>query len=114
MSVGNQASNGNVDGILSNISVGVRDLMETAVNLSTWVNGGGNGIAYLAQLGYSTAPSSTNPGGVSDAQLASNYISYFNTLAGVYYGTVQQGGNGGTNASTFNFNNALAPLWAGR
>jgi len=29
-------------------------------------------------------------------------------LAGVYYGTVQQGGTGGTGAVLFNFDNALA------
>jgi hypothetical protein len=85
--------------------------MTAAVNLSTQVNGQGNGVAYLASIGYSTVPSVTNPGGVSDAQLASNYVNYLSNITGVYYGSVASG-NG--TAITFNFNNALSPLWNGR
>lgn len=114
MSVGGQGSSGTVDGVLSNLAVSVRNLMQDATDLNTWINGQGNGLTYLSQLGYSTVPSATNPGGLSDAALALQYIGYFTTLAGVYGGTVQQGGSGGTGATTFNFNNALAPLWAGR
>lgn len=111
MSVGIQPDNGNIDSILTNLAVGIRDLMEAAVNLSTQVNSQGNGVAYLASIGYSTIPSASNPGGVSDAQLASNYISYFANVTGVYYGSVPSGA--GT-AITFNFNNALSQLWNGR
>jgi len=39
---------------------------------------------------------------------------YMNTIAGCYYGTVQQGGSGGTGATEFNFNNALSVLWGGQ
>lgn len=114
MTVGVQPSNGSIDGILTNLAVGIRDLLLAATNLSTEINSQGNGVAYLGQLGYNTAPSATNPGGISDAQLAANYIGYFSTLSGVYNGSVQQGGSGGTGATTFNFNNALSQLWNGR
>lgn len=34
-------------------------------------------------------------------------IGYLSTLAGIFYGTVQQGGTGGTGATTFDFDDAL-------
>lgn len=107
MSVGTQADNANVNNALTNISVNLRALMTQITNLSTWINGQGDGLVVLAELGYSTVPTATNPGGVSDAQLASNMISYLNTVAGVYYGTATQG-------TTFNFNQELSQLWAGQ
>lgn len=114
MSVGGQATFGTIDSALTNLSVGMRNMMQGIANLNTTVNGQGNGLAYLNKIGYSTVPTSDNPGGVSDAQLALNMISYLNTVAGVYHGTVQQGGSGGTGAITFDFNNALSVLWAGQ
>jgi hypothetical protein len=114
MSVGGQGSSATVDSALTNLSVGIRRLMQGVANLNTWITGEGNGIAYLEQLGYSSAGDPQNPGGISDAQMALNYIGYLNTLSGVYYGTVQQGGTGGTAATMYNFNNALSPLWAGQ
>ena len=116
MSVGAQAGSGLVDQRLTNLSVGIRNLLEGVGDLSTWVEGQGNGNLQqgLINLGYSTVPSATNPGGVSDAAFASNMLGYLTTISGVYYGTVQQGGTGGTAASTFNFNNALGFLWAGQ
>ena len=42
----------------------------------------------------------------SDALYKANLMG--GNLAGVYYGTVQQGGTGGTGAVLFNFDNALA------
>ena len=71
-------------------------------------------MAALTAIGYSNAPDPANPGGVSDAALAAQYLGYMSTLGGIYYGVVQQGGTGGTGATTFNFDNALSPLWAGR
>lgn len=114
MSVGQQGSSATVDNALTNLATGIRDMMSAATDLNTWINGQGNGVAYLGQLGYSTIPSSTNPGGVSDAQLASNMIAYFNTLSAIYFGNLQQGGTGGTGATTFNFNQELSQLWGGR
>jgi hypothetical protein len=107
VAVGQATGSGQVDISLINLAVGMRDLMQQVVNLSTWVNGQGNGLAYLEQLGYSSGADSENPGDVSDAQMALNFIAYLNTVAGVYYGTATQG-------TTFNFNNELAVLWNGR
>ena len=107
MGVGIQGNNATVDNQLTNISVGLRNVMTQITSLSTWINGQGDGVAVLANLGYSTAPSSTNPGGVSDAQFASNMISYLNTVAAVYNGSAAQ-------PSAFNFNQELSQLWAGQ
>lgn len=116
MSVGAQASSGIVDQKLTNLSVGIRELMFGVNELSTWVVAQGNGSQTqgLINLGYSTVPSASNPSGLSDAATASLMLGYLTTLSGVYSGTVQQGGTGGTNATTFNFNNALGFLWAGQ
>lgn len=114
MSVGTQGNSGNVDGQLTSIAIQMRNLMQAASNLSTWINGQGNGLAFLEELGYPSTANPDNPGGVSDAQFALNMIAYFNTLAGIYYGTVQQGGTGGTGASTFNFNQELSQIWGGQ
>lgn len=107
MPVGNQMSSATVDQILTNLAVGWRNLAQAAVNLSTEINGQGNGLATLVNLGYSSAANPGNPGGVSDAQLALNYVSYLGTNAGVFFGTASQG-------TDFNFNNALSPLWSGQ
>lgn len=114
MSVGGQPAASQIDNLLTNFSVQMRNLFQGISNLNTQVNGQGNGLAYLGQIGYSTVPSAQNPGGVSNAQLAQNMIAYLNTMAGVYYGTVQQGGTNGTGATTYNFNNQLSMLWAGQ
>jgi len=107
MSVGQAANAGQVDTDLINYALGLRDLMQQITNLSTWINGQGSGLAYLEQLGYSSDANPSNPGSVSDAQMALNLIAYLNTVAGVYYGTATQG-------TTFNFNNELSQLWNGR
>ena len=107
MGVGLQGNNATVDNQLTNISVGLRSVMTQITNLSTWINGQGDGMTVLENLGYSTAPSLTNPGGVSDAQMASNMIAYLNTVAGVYNGTAAQ-------TPAFNFNQELSQLWAGQ
>lgn len=107
MAVGQASNSGQVDIDLINYSIGLRDLMQNIVNLSTWVNGQGQGLAFLEQLGYSSEADDNNPGSVSDAQMALNYIAYLNTVAGVYYGTATQG-------TEFSFNNELSTLWNGR
>ena len=48
-----------------------------------------------------------------DATSANLLLGYMNTLVGVYDGTVQAGGTGGTVATMFNYANALSALWAG-
>lgn len=107
MAVGQAVSSGQVDNDLINYSIALRDLMIQITNLSTWINGQGQGLAYLEGLGYGDTPDTSNPGNISDAQQALNLIAYLNTIAGVYYGTATQG-------TTFNFNNELSQLWNGR
>lgn len=114
MSVGNPLTESNVNQNLTNLAVALRNVCWQIKNLNTQVNGGGNGLALLEALGFSSTANSQNPGSVSDAQYALNLISDLNNIAGCYYGTVQQGGSGGTGAITFNFDNSLAPLWAGQ
>lgn len=97
MSVGGQASNATVDQKLTDLSVSLRNVMHQIRNLSTWINGQGNGLTMLEGLGYNA----------TDAQTALNQISFLNTVAGVYYGTASQ-------TPAFNFDNELSQLWAGQ
>lgn len=107
MSVGGQASSATVDQDLTDLAVSWRNLATRAANLNMWITGGGNGLAYLEELGYSSEPNEANPGGISDAQYALNVVGYFNTLSGVFYGTAAQ-------PDEFDFANALAPLCGGQ
>lgn len=102
MTVGTQATAAMMDNTLTQLAIQMRNIMQQVENLNLQVNGGGGGFAYMEGIGYSSA----------DATTALNYLGYMNTVAGVYNGTVQQGGSGGTGASDFNFNQGLAPLWA--
>lgn len=104
MPVGTQPSAASISNALTQYALAMRDIMQSVSNLSTQVNGGGNGLATLEGYGYSAA----------DASSAQQLIAYMNTVAGCYFGTVQQGGTGGTGASLFNFNQALSPLWNGQ
>lgn len=113
MSVGNQATKVSIDQSLSGLSVQARELMQTIANLSTQVNGQGAGLAYLEEIGYSSASNANNPSSQSDAAYALELLAYLNTVAGVFFGTVQAGGSGGTGAVAFNYNSALSTLWAG-
>lgn len=107
MPVGAAIGSDQVNNIMSALSVQLRDVMRQIYNLNLNVNGQGNGLAYLQSIGFSSTANPNNPGGVSDAQLALNMISYLNTVAGVYFGTATQ-------TTTFNFDQQLSMLWAGR
>lgn len=107
MPVGATIGSGQVDNIITALAVQLRNVMQEISNLSLAVNGQGAGLAYLESVGYSGTANPANPGGVSDAQLAQNIISYLNTVAGVYFGTATQG-------TAFNFNQQLSEVWAGR
>ena len=89
MAVGNQPT------------VQARDNCQAITNYAEYVNQAG--LAGLEALGYAAA----------DAQLILSFASYLSTISGVFSGTVQQGGNGGTGAILFNFGTALAPLYGG-
>ncbi len=109
--VGVQPNNANINNSLTGIAVQMRTIMQQAANLSTQVNGTGQGLAYLEAAGFSSAANADNPGDQSDAAWALEVIAYFSTVAGVYFGTVQAGGSGGTGAVEFSYNEALASLW---
>lgn len=114
MSVGNQATVSGLNNTLSNYATNLRNYMTGVSQLSTFINGQGNGLQALEQIGFGSTANTSNPGGVSDAQLALSMIAYLNTIAGVYFGTVQSGGAGGTGAITFNFDQELSTLWGGQ
>lgn len=109
--IGTQPTNASINNQLTAMAQQLRNLLQQAANLSVQVNGTGQGLVYLESIGYGSTANPLNPGSITDAAYALQMITYFNTLSGVYQGTVQQGGTGGTGASTFNFNNAFAILW---
>lgn len=113
--MGFQLDKSSIDNQITELAVQWRALCVKSQNLLTEAQSGGNVHTYLVNAGYDNSPNALNPGGISDATQAENFIDYMGaTLAGVYFGLVQQGGTGGTGASQFNFNNALAPAWNGR
>lgn len=114
MSVGGQTSKVQIDQSLTDLAVAWRLISTKSTNLLTQLASSGDMHGTLVALGYSDSPNAANPGGVSDAAYAANLVSYMSSIAGVYFGTVQHGGTGGTGAILFNYNNALSPLWAGQ
>lgn len=114
MSVGATVSSGQIDNMITSFAVRLRDLMTDISELNLLVNGQANGLNYLIAKGYSNVSNPDNPGSVSDAALALTMIGYLNTNSGCYFGTVQQGGTGGTGAILFNFHQGLSPVWGGQ
>lgn len=112
MTVGTQANSQQIDARLTQLAVQMRNVMANVTYLNTQVNGQGNGLAVLEAAGYSGGGNPDNPGSMSDAAYALQKLAYLSTLSGCYYGTVQQGGAGGTGAVEFDFDNALSTLWA--
>jgi hypothetical protein len=93
-------------------TVTVASLNAQAAQLAmVWRN---NSAATLTLQAYTTAQGSSGLvtlGFTSgDATSLIALVNNMGTLAGVYNGTVQQGGTGGTGASLFNFGNALTAL----
>ena len=105
--VGSVIGSSQIDNILTGLAVSFRQLAQQAANLSIEVTGQGAGLAYLESLGYSSTANPANPGGLSDAAWALQLVNYFNNVAGVWFGTATQ-------SSEFNYNNAVATLWAGQ
>jgi|SRR6266704_3041877 len=95
MTVGAQATKATIDQRITDLSLAMRNIMNSVSCLSTNVNGQGNGLTTLEGMGY-------NPTDAAQAQAA---ISYLNTVAGVYFGTATQ-------ATLFNFNQQLSQYWA--
>lgn len=96
MSVGGQISTATVNQALTDLSVGMRNLMTQVQDTYQYVTASG-GITFLEGLGYTAA----------DAQSVMTYLGYMNSVAAVYFGS-------GTQATASNFNAALAVLWAGQ
>jgi hypothetical protein len=96
-----------MDQTLSSLAVQLRALMTQVQNEWTFVNNGaaGSAVEVLTGIGYDNTDD-TSPGGQTDAAYASYVLDTMNTLAQVYFGDATQ-------ASDFDFNNALAPLWGG-
>lgn len=80
-----------------NYALQLRDLLRNISNFAEWCNGLGGLAGFETAFGLSPA----------DAQTMMNMISYMNTVAGVYQGTATQ-------ASEFDFDNALSVLWGGQ
>lgn len=97
MTVGNQLTQSNVDQLITNLALALRNTAVAIQNLSMNVNGQATGLATLEAAGYDTA----------NAQTALNAISYLNTVAEVYFGAATQ-------LTAFNFNNELSQYWGGQ
>jgi len=91
-----------LDARLGNLAVQMQMIMQQVSSLAQDTTQLGD--AGLQASGFSPA----------DSAAFQADVSYLNTVAGVYFGTVQQGGSGGTGASLFNFSNQLAGLRAGQ
>ena len=100
--VGNPPQQGQVNSTLSALALDLRDVCGRIANFQTWLTTTGQGG--LESLGFTQA----------DAAAVLQMASYLSTVAGCYNGAVQQGGQGGTGAIEFDFDNALSAVWAGQ
>jgi hypothetical protein len=99
VAVGTQVSVAQVNGQLTQLALQWRNVTQQTVNLFTTINqlGGGTGLpAGFQAAGFSAG----------DATTAGTLLGYMNTLAGLHNGTASQ-------ATMFNFANALSALWSG-
>lgn len=102
MTVGLPATAQTLNARLGQAAIAVRNAMQQASSLFEYQNNlGANG---LEAAGLSA----------QDAAAYQTLASYLSAVAGVYYGTVQQGGSGGTGAIEFDFDNALSVTWGGQ
>jgi hypothetical protein len=84
----------------------LRNLLQEIGNLTVQVQKlGVTGLENIGGAGAGFSP--------ADAALMLQYAGYLSTITGVYNGTVQQGGTGGTGATLFNFGDALSAVCAG-
>lgn len=101
MSVGNQPTVPGLNAALTGYAQNLRGTMQAITNWTVQVQA--LGTAGLVALGFTSG----------DAATFLQFAGYMSTVAGCYNGTVQQGGTGGTGASTFNFYTALSAVCAG-
>lgn len=102
MAVGTPMTSQQVNAQLTQLALQLRSVMEQIDNFSTQISNAQ--AAGLEAAGFSP----------TDAASVLSFMGYMSTVSGVYYGKVQQGGTGGTGASTFNFDNQLSALWGGQ
>jgi tetrahydromethanopterin S-methyltransferase subunit D len=95
-----------MDQTLTAVAVQLRQIMSTVSARWTFINNGaaGTAVAVLTEIGYDNTNASA-PGGLTDAAYAAYLLNQLNTMASIYYGQAAQ-------PSTYDFNNALASLWA--
>src|ERR1700722_14423630 len=97
-----------MDQTLTAVAVQLRQVMSTIRARWTFVNNGAEGTAVtvLTAIGYDNSQA-TAPGGLTDAAYAAYLLDQLNTMAEIYLGQATQ-------PSTYDFDNALAPLWGGQ
>lgn len=100
MTVGNPPTVAAINQALTNYAVQMRDLMQNIANLNMQ-------IAQLGQAGLESATLCPPGYDTADAPVVVSQAAILNTLAAVYFGTATQ-------ATEYNFNNALCGLWAGQ
>jgi len=99
MAIGNQPSNAfQVNNLAAQLAVQLRTVCAAISVFSGWV--AGQGATGLQNIGFSSA----------DAQAMLTQASYMSTFPLIYNGQLQQGGNNGTGAITFDFANAFEAL----
>jgi hypothetical protein len=100
MPVGNDATMtvASYNALSAQTAIQLRLIMSQIFALATDVNNLGS--TGLQAVGFTSA----------DATELLNNVDYMLTIYQIYIGQVQQGGSGGTGASTFNFQNALTAL----
>jgi phage-related protein len=96
MAAGQQATPAAINQALTSYAVQLRNLCQQITNLNV----------FIGDLGTGGLETLTPPYNADDAASVVSYAAILNTVAAVYYGTATQ-------ATEYDFNNALAPLWAG-
>lgn len=94
MSVGTQPNQGNINQTLTQLALAIRDLANQMVDQRAYLNK--LGTTGLEAVGFSA----------QDAATVLTMIDYMGTVADLYHGTATQ-------ATEFDFEDALTPLWAG-
>lgn len=107
MPVGSQPSKAAMDQTLTSMAVQLRNLAATAEAMYLYVNNGAAGtpVQVLTAIGYNNTNTDA-PGSQSDASYASYLLTMFHTLVQIYQGLAAP--------PAYNYEGALAPLWAGQ
>lgn len=110
MVAGQQMNRVQVDAMITQLSVQLRQIMDQIKTQSTPIENLGTAGLEALPAGSNSAAQYTS----AEATQALAAFGYLSNVAGCYYGTVQQGGTGGTGAILFNFDNELSQYWAGQ